>query len=139
MQLVTERLGAIDLTTTPIHLSLGSRALPIDGFAWDPQVLESYSAAVAADGPEGRMVMLFDSSPGSWTHWERHPAGDELVICLSGHMTVVRDIDGEEDPVDLGPGEAMINPAGVWHTAVTHEAGQFLTITPGIGTEHQVR
>lgn len=139
MQLVTERIGAVDLTTTPVHLSLGSRALPIEGFAWDPAVLESYSTAVAADGAEGRMVMLFDSSPGPWTSWERHPAGDEMVICLSGRMTLIREIDGADDPVDLGPGQAMINPAGVWHTADVHEPGQFMTITPGLGTEHRTR
>lgn len=139
MQLVTDIKGAVDLTTTPVHLSLGSRAKPIEGFAWQPGVLEAYAAAVADDGAEGRMVMIFDSDRGSWTSWERHPAGDELVICLSGRMTVVRELDGGEDPVVLGPGEAMINPAGVWHTADVEEPGQFMTITPGLGTEHRTR
>lgn len=139
MQLVTARSRAIDLTTTPVHLGLGSRAMPIQDFGWEPDVLEAYSAAVADDGAEGRMVMIFDSSPGSWTSWERHPAGDEMVICLSGRMTVIREVEGEHDPVGLEPGEAMINPAGVWHTADVHEEGRFMTITPGVGTEHRAR
>jgi quercetin dioxygenase-like cupin family protein len=138
MQLVTEATDAIDLTTTPIHLGRGSRALPVAGFAWDSAVLEAYSAAVADDGVEGRMVMLFAGS-GPGNHWERHPAGDEVVICLSGRMTVIRNVDGQEDLVELGPGEAMINPGGVWHTVDVHESAQFMTITPGVGTEHRPR
>jgi quercetin dioxygenase-like cupin family protein len=138
MQLVTEPKEAIDLTTTPIHLGRGSRAMPVAGFAWDPDVLEAYSAAVAGDGVEGRMVVLFDSS-GAGDHWERHPAGDEVVICLSGRMTVIRNVDGEDDPVELGPGDAMINPQGVWHAVDVDESARFMTITPGAGTEHRPR
>ena len=138
MQLMSEDHGAIDLTTTPIHLGLGSRALPIEGFAWHPEVLEAYGAAVADDGPDGRLVMVFEGS-ASWDSWERHPAGAEVVICLSGRMTVIREIDGDHDRVELGPHEAMINPAGVWHTADVHQPGLFMTITPGLGTEHRPR
>jgi mannose-6-phosphate isomerase-like protein (cupin superfamily) len=140
MQLVTETeaTAAIDLTTTPLHLSLGSRALPIDGFAWDPDALEAYAKATADDGPEGRLVMVFESRD-PWTVWERHPAGDEVVVCLSGRLTIIREIDGRPDPVELGPNQAMINPKGVWHTADVHEPGWFLTITAGQGTEHRPR
>jgi len=51
-------------------------------------------------------------------------------------MTVHRD-DGVS--VELRAGEAMVNPSGVWHTADTHEPTWFLTITPGVGTEHKPR
>lgn len=138
MELVQRASGAIDLLTTPVHLGLGARAMPIEGFAWDTQVLDAYTEAVASDGPEGRMVMLFDGAD-SWTSWERHPAGDELVICLAGRLTVIRETDGGPDPVALGPGEAMINPAGVWHTADVAEPTRIMTITPGLGTEHRPR
>jgi mannose-6-phosphate isomerase-like protein (cupin superfamily) len=138
MQLMSETRGAIDLTKTPLHLGLGSRALSIEGFAWHPDVLAAYGAAVAEDGPEGRLVMIFDSST-SWDVWERHPAGAEVVICLSGRMTLISEIDGDHDHVEVGPCEAIVNPAGVWHTADVHEAGRFMTITPGLGTEHRPR
>jgi hypothetical protein len=39
----------------------------------------------------------------------------------------------------LEPCQAMINPAGVWHTADVHEPVRFMTITPGQGTEHRPR
>ncbi len=138
MELIVGRTGAIDLSTTPIHLGLGSRAVAVEGFAWDPRVLEAYGAAVASDGAEGRMVMIFPAD-ASWTTWERHQAGAEVVICLSGRMTVIREIGGSDDPVELRPGVAMINPPGVWHTADIHEPGTFMTITPGKGTEHRPR
>ena len=75
MQLVDEPTDSVDLATTPIHLGRGSRALPVAGFAWDPDVLDAYSAAVADDGVEGRMVMIFNGSAAGGD-WERHPAGD---------------------------------------------------------------
>jgi quercetin dioxygenase-like cupin family protein len=138
MKLITDRHGAIDLLTIPVHLGLGSRAMPVEGFTWQPEALESYSAAVAADGAEGRMVMIFDGD-GPWTSWECHPEGDELVVCLDGRITMIREIDGEPDPVELGAGEAMINPAGVWHTADIAGRARILTVTPGLGTEHRPR
>jgi quercetin dioxygenase-like cupin family protein len=130
--------GATDITTTPIHLGLGSRARPVAGFAWDPAVLGAYGEAVAGDGIEGRMVMIFDAAEDG-DSWERHPAGDEVVICLSGRVTVIREVDGVEDPVHLAPGEAMINPGGVWHVVDVDGPARFMTITPGVGTEHRPR
>jgi hypothetical protein len=56
MRLIAERSGAIDLTITPVHLGLGSRALPVEGFSWD--LVADYGVAVADDGPERRMVMI---------------------------------------------------------------------------------
>lgn len=138
MQLVTDPASAVDLTATPIHLGLGSRALPIEGFDWDPDVLSAYQAAVDTDGAECQLVMIFAGS-GSGTYWERHPAGDEVVVCLSGCMSVIRELDGTAQQLELTAGHAVINPRGVWHTIDVHEPGQLLTLTPGAGTEHRLR
>lgn len=138
VDLVTDVRTAVDLLKNPVHLGQGSRIMEVADFAWDPAVLDAYSSAVAADGAEGRMVMIFDSE-GPWTSWERHPAGDELVVCLAGRVTMIREIDGEPDPVVIGPGEAMVNGPGVWHTADIDGKARILTITPGLGTEHRPR
>ncbi|WKV75426.1 cupin domain-containing protein [Streptomyces sp. PCS3-D2] len=138
MRLVNHERNAMDLRTTPVHLGLGSRAKPVEGFTWDPEVLQAYSTAVAADGAEGRMVMIFDGD-GLGDHWESHPAGDELVVCLSGSVTVTRDVDGVPDRVLLGPGEATINPAGVWHVVDMEGPTSILSITAGLGTDHRPR
>jgi len=141
MELIEHGRHAIDLLTTPLHLGLGSRARPVQGFAWDPEVLGAYAAAVAADGGEGRMVMIFDGE-GAGDHWERHPAGDEVVVCLRGSVKVVRPVDGVEgasDEVVLGPGEATVNAAGEWHAVDMDGPARILTITAGVGTEHRRR
>ncbi|MFG3245607.1 cupin domain-containing protein [Streptomyces sp. NPDC048187] len=138
MRLGNHERKAMDLRTTPVHLGLGSTARPVEGFTWDPEVLRAYSAAVAADGAEGRMVMVFDGD-GPGDHEERHPAGDELVVCLSGSVTVTRDMDGEPDQVRLGPGEATVNPAGVWHVVDMNGPASVLAVTAGLGTDHRPR
>lgn len=138
MELLDQEHSAIDLLTMPIHLGLGSRARPIDGFAFDQAVLRAYSEAVADDGAEGRMVVVIDEE-GRGDHWERHPSGDEVIVCLSGTVTVER--QGPEGPhqVLLQPGEATVNPAGAWHAVDAHGTARLLTITPGLGTEHRQR
>lgn len=138
MRLVDHERNPVDLRTTPVHLGLGSTAKPVEGFAWEPEVLQAYGAAVASDGAEGRMVMIFDGD-GPGDHWESHPAGDELVVCLSGSVAVIRDVDGVPDRVLLGPGEATVNPAGVWHTVDMAGPASILTVTAGAGTEHHPR
>lgn len=138
MRLVNHERHAIDLRTTPVHLGLGAKANPVEGFAWNPKVLQAYSAAVASDGAEGRIVAIFDGD-GFGDQWERHPAGDELVVCLSGSVTVTRDEDGVPDRVVLAPGEATVNPAGAWHAVDMAGSASILTVTPGLGTEHRPR
>ncbi|KAB8162904.1 cupin domain-containing protein [Streptomyces sp. 3MP-14] len=138
MRLVNHAHRAIDLRTTPVHLGLGSSANPVEGFAWDPEVLRAYGAAVAADGAEGRLVTIIDGE-GPGDHWERHPSGDEMVVCLSGSVTVIRDVAGVAQRVVLGAGEATVNPAGAWHAVDMAGPAVILTITPGLGTEHRPR
>jgi mannose-6-phosphate isomerase-like protein (cupin superfamily) len=138
MELIDDERGPIDLRSTPVHLGLGSRARPVDGFAWDPAVLAAYAEAVADDGAEGRMVMIY-AGDGLGDHWEAHPAGDELVVCLDGTIAVTRERDGTTEQVVLGPGQATINPAGVWHVVDHVGSARLLTVTAGLGTRHEPR
>ena len=111
--------GALDLRTVPLHLGLGSRAVAVPEFGWSSEQLAAYGERFAADGAEGRLVALFDQS-ASWDTWERHPAGDEVVILVSGRADLIQERDGREHVTPMAPGEAVINPAGVWHTAEVH-------------------
>jgi mannose-6-phosphate isomerase-like protein (cupin superfamily) len=138
MRLLDDARDAINLLTTPLHLGPGSRARAVEGFEWEPETHRAYGAAVADDGAEGRLVDITDGR-GPGDHWELHPAGAEVVICLSGTVTVVRLEGGTEDEVVLGPGQATVNPAGVWHTVDLDGLGRILTITPTAGTEHEQR
>jgi quercetin dioxygenase-like cupin family protein len=128
----------VDIREVPIHLGLGGTAHPIDGFEWSEEQLDAYARATEADGPDGRMVMMFHST-GEWQSWERHPAGAEVVIACTGTHTFRQELDGGEQVVEIGPGEALINPPGVWHTADSGEGGWIVAITPGLGTEHRPR
>jgi mannose-6-phosphate isomerase-like protein (cupin superfamily) len=125
-----------DLSRTFVHLGRGSTATPLPDFAWSPEYLEAYGSTFADDGSEGRLVCVV-AQDATWDSWERHPAGDEVVVLLSGRVDVVQDLDGTDHVVELHPGHAMVNPANIWHTARVHEPGLALFITPGAGTEHR--
>ena len=127
---------SFDLGSTYLHLGLGATVTPLPDFEWSPSYLESYERRFESDGIEGRLVTVSPETT-TWTHWERHPAGEEVVYLLSGRVDVVQDHDGTEVTIPLRAGEAMINPKGVWHRGVVHEPGSALFITPGIGTEHR--
>jgi quercetin dioxygenase-like cupin family protein len=127
---------SFDLGSTYLHLGLGATVTPLPDFEWSPSYLESYERRFESDGIEGRLVTVSPETT-TWTHWERHPAGEEVVYLLSGRVDIVQDHDGTEMTIPLRAGEAMINPKGVWHRGVVHEPGSALFITPGLGTEHR--
>jgi uncharacterized cupin superfamily protein len=129
-------MSAFDLRKTFVHLGLGVRATPIPDFEWTPECMEAYSAMAEPDGDEGRLVCVTPQE-ATWDTWERHPAGQEVVYLISGRVDIIQDLDDGEHVVELHPGEAIVNPANVWHTARVHEPGQALFITPGRGTEHR--
>jgi mannose-6-phosphate isomerase-like protein (cupin superfamily) len=126
--------GAFDLSRTFVHLGGGATATRLDDFDWSPACMTAYGERFAADGDEGRLVCLL-AQDATWATWERHPAGEEVVVLLSGRVDLIQEIDGAERVVPLEPGEAVVNPPGVWHRAVVHEPGRALFITPGRGTE----
>lgn len=121
-----------------LHLGLGATVTTMPDFGWSPEQLAAYVERFASDGNEGRLVVMFESTE-SWTSWERHPAGEEAVLLLSGRIDLIQEIDGAPRRVELKPGQAVVNPPGVWHTADVHEPGQALFITSGKGTEHRPR
>jgi quercetin dioxygenase-like cupin family protein len=88
------------------------------------------------DDADGRLVCVV-AQEATWDVWERHPGGQEVVYLLSGRVDLVQEIDGSDHVVALRPGQAVINPTNVWHTAMVHEPGLALFITPSQGTEHR--
>ena len=127
----------LSLERFPLHLGLGARAVTqpeFTGMEW----YATYAERNAADGSEGRLVSQYDFSE-SWTSWERHPAGDEVVICTAGEITLLQELPDETRNVTLRAGEYAINPPGVWHTADVATHATALFITAGMGTEHRPR
>jgi len=128
----------IDITKVPIHLGRGGTARPVEDFDWSEERLAAYVQSTRADGPDGRMVMMFHMA-GAWTVWERHPVGEEVVIACTGTHRFIQEFDDGERIVEISSGQAVVNPPGVWHTADSGEGGWVVTITPGLDTEHRPR
>jgi mannose-6-phosphate isomerase-like protein (cupin superfamily) len=126
------------LAGAALHLGLDATATPLPDFSWAPEALAAYADRFAGDGDEGRLVVMFESAE-SWTTWERHPVGEEVVVLVSGRMDLHQEVDGTERTIPLTPGSAVVNPKGVWHTATVHEPSVALFITPGRGTENRPR
>ncbi len=86
---------------------------------------------------QGRLMSAFTFSE-AWPSWERNPAGEELVMLLSGAAVLVLEENGVEREVELAtPGAFVLVPKGTWHTAKTSVSTTMLFLTPGDGTEHR--
>jgi len=120
---------------TILHLG-PTAATVVRDFTWDQ--IGEYAAHFAGDGDAGRLLTMGRQTE-TWTSWERHPAGEELVLLLNGRVDLVQELDGAEHRIELRAGDGVLNPAGIWHTADVIEPGDALFITPGAGTEHRPR
>lgn len=126
------------LAQFPLHLGLGATAVRQPEFTGDMAWYQGYGSRNHGDGVEGRLVSMHEFGE-PWTSWEMHPLGAEVVVCLSGRLTLSQEVEGGLRRLELGPGDAAINPPGVWHTADTNEPTTALFITAGAGTEHRPR
>jgi mannose-6-phosphate isomerase-like protein (cupin superfamily) len=128
----------LSLERFPLHLGRGGSALPQPEMT-GPEWYEAYGQRSQADGVDGRLVSMHSFSE-SWSSWEMHPAGDEVLLCVSGKIVLhQQQPDGTQSTRELGPGEYAINPPGVWHTADVEGPATALFITVGEGTAHKPR
>jgi mannose-6-phosphate isomerase-like protein (cupin superfamily) len=122
---------AFSLDSTYIHLSPDESARTMEGG-------QKFWAGIAerTDLDSGRL-MFKTSQSKDWDHWECHPAGDEILVLLSGEMDVVLDTSRGEERTRLKAGETFVVPKGVWHRGIVHKPGELMFVTPGAGTEHR--
>ncbi len=127
-------ISARNILSAYVHFDEGgkSEVMPVSDAFW--------SELAAGKHPQldrGRLMTAF-SFTEPWAMWERHPAGDELVMLLSGTASLVLEESGKERIVFLTePGSYVIVPQNVWHTARTTEPTTLLFLTAGAGTEHR--
>jgi mannose-6-phosphate isomerase-like protein (cupin superfamily) len=62
---------------------------------------------------------------------EVHPDGDELLYLISGAVSVRLELPDGDRTVDLGAGDALVVPQGIWHCITTREPGRLIHVTPG--------
>lgn len=134
----SERFEPFDIRSTFAHLSIDATTTAIPDFAWTPDFLAGYSERFAADEGRGRLVMMGEMA-SDWDSWERHPAGEELVISCNATFDLHQEFDDGVRVVRIEPAGAIVNPTNVWHTADVLESGFVVFVTPGEGTEHRPR
>ncbi len=123
----------------PVHLGLDGTMVTEPEFGRDMDWYMDYARRHAGDGADGRLVCVLPFEQ-DWAGWERHPAGGELVYCLSGRMILHQEMaDGSVVTTELKAGDYAINPPGIWHTADIPEPARALFITSGAGTENRPR
>jgi mannose-6-phosphate isomerase-like protein (cupin superfamily) len=108
-----------------IHLAdeLGITPLPIDPSFW------SHSGNPTREMSEGRVLCVSDYAE-TWSWWERHPVGDELVYLISGDVDFLLRDEHEHRSITLLPGHAAIVPTGAWHRAIVRAPSRMLFVTP---------
>lgn len=127
-------MSARDILSTCLHIRDGGGT---DAIAVSESFWEELAAGRYPQLDQGRLMSAFAFFE-PWSTWERHPAGEELVMLLSGAATVVLEASGHEHAVLLGePGAYRLVPRNVWHTARTSVPTTMLFLTPGAGTEHR--
>ncbi len=85
---------------------------------------------------DGFLVGVADMTRDPPHNGERHPDGDELILILSGRVTVTVD-SFPNDSLELGPGDACIIPKGEWHRVHLIEPTRLVHMTPGPGADHR--
>lgn len=127
------------LTDRFVHLDALGGAHVLPAFSGDMRWYAEYGRLHPDDGAAGRLVSVHEFAE-SWSSWEMHPLGSEVVACLSGVIDLIRErADGGIERERLGPGDYGINPPGSWHTADVVEPARVLFITAGEGTQHRPR
>ncbi|NKB97378.1 MAG: hypothetical protein GKR90_02600 [Pseudomonadales bacterium] len=63
---------------------------------------------------------------------EIHPDGDEIIILVSGRLSVKLELPGGDQTIELSKsGEACIVRKGTWHQVFLDQESQVVHITPG--------
>ena len=86
---------------------------------------------------EGRILSVFEYD-ATWSHWERHPLGDEFAYVLYGNVDLLLDQPSGTETIRLRDSECGLIPQGAWHTLRVLKPSRilFVTPTPAI-TEHR--
>jgi hypothetical protein len=88
-------MPSFDLASTYVCLSPSGSAATIEVTSQFWTTIDERS-----DLAEGRLVAVFRCDV-DWPHWEMHPHGEEILVLLSGKVTMVFDEESEERNVAL--------------------------------------
>jgi mannose-6-phosphate isomerase-like protein (cupin superfamily) len=87
------------------------------------------------NGFKDHQLVSCHSFSEDWSNWEIHPNGDEVLMLLSGKVTLVLGQEAKQRGLALAqPGTYVIVPKNTWHTARTDVETKMLFITSGEAT-----
>jgi hypothetical protein len=133
---MSNRVGPYKAVETYVHLGPNGATVPLQVTStfWEKLM----SGAFSDLGP-GRLVSTYDFRE-NWATWEKHPAGEELVVLLAGALEFILSINGREESISLNsPGQFLIVPRDTWHTVNVPRGALALFITAGEGTQNRPR
>lgn len=124
-------MSNFDPTETYVHLSAANdaTAVPVTEAFW-PELM------AGERDYDGRLITAHELTE-NMAHWERHPAGGEVLLALSGAFDVILDEAAGERRIALETGRAVIVPQGIWHRVDVRQPGVLVFVTPGEGTTHR--
>ncbi len=128
----------VDLRSTYLYAE-GPELVRVEASSLWPRLIEGKTttpeAEVVARGA-GWLVGVF-AYEATWTSWEVHPEGDEIVHVTAGDLELVLEEQGRERRVRAGAGQTIVVPKGAWHRAIVHAPGAAVHVTYGKGTDHR--
>ncbi|WP_237244267.1 MULTISPECIES: hypothetical protein [Sorangium] len=134
------RQPGFDFRSTYLHLADGGDALPIEvrpTFWQELMSGDSKAADIRRVAEAGGWLVTTFHLAEDMQQWEMHPAGDEILVLLSGASDIVLQEQGGERVVELRARTACKVPQGAWHRFIVREPGDMLAITYGKGTQHR--
>ena len=94
-----------------LAISRGNGANPFNGFAG----FTFTPVSMTRDAPHGG---------------EMHPDGDEILYVVAGRVAVTLEL-GSAETVELGAGQGLVVPRGIWHKVHVQSAAELITLSPG--------
>jgi len=88
--------------------------------------------------PEGHLLAVFQIASPDDLHsdiWEMHPAGDEVLLMLTGELDVEYSDGSCRATSTLESGRGVVMPKGVWHRLLLREPGLLMALSPSHGTQ----
>jgi mannose-6-phosphate isomerase-like protein (cupin superfamily) len=122
---VVNQDAPFDLSTVVVGLRRDGKAQLMPNVPGPPQRIDGFTV--------GAPVMTRPAPHNG----EMHPDGDEVLLLISGHVSVLLEEEASKRVLELRPGQAVIVPRGVWHRVLPNEPSQLLHITPGPGGQHR--
>lgn len=115
---------SVDTTKCVIDISRSFEVRSRELVPGSPQRTDGYTLGV---------VLMNEDPPHGG---EIHPDGDEVLIVISGRLSV-RSESSPTEVLTLGPGDACIVKRNEWHKVSVIEPAKLIHLTPGPNGDHR--